>query len=124
MARTTICPYCGTSARTDENKCPNCGAPNENYTLPGAVSPEPKSIPELREYCGAREIPLREMRFFIGENYTKPRAYGIFQDGQDFVVYKNKADGQRFIRYRGRDEAHAVRELWLLLVYLCRERGI
>ena len=124
MARTTVCPYCGASVRTDESKCPGCGAPNENYTLPHNSPPEPKTIDELLEYCSARALPLKELRFFIGENYTKPRAYGIYRNGAEYVVYKNKADGSRFVRYHGPDEAHAVRELWLLLVYLCRERGL
>lgn len=33
----------------------------------------------------------------------------------EFVVYKNKDDGQRALRYRGTDEAYAVNELYLKL---------
>ena len=54
------------------------------------------------------------MRFFIGVDYKKPKAFGIYQDGDgNFVVYKNKADGSRAIRYKGTDEAYAVHELYL-----------
>ncbi|MBR1454171.1 MAG: APC family permease, partial [Lachnospiraceae bacterium] len=44
------------------------------------------------------------------------KAFGIYQaeDG-NFVVYKNKANGQRAIRYNGPDEAYAVKELFLKL---------
>ena len=69
-------------------------------------------------------MPLLRMRFFIGEDQREPKAYGIYRDGNDFIVYKNKADGQRAIRYQGPDEAHAVRELFLKLMAECRLRGI
>ncbi len=124
MAMTVNCPYCGGTLRTDESKCPRCGAPNELYTLPRTAPIEPKTIEELREYCGAKDLPLDKLRFFIGEDCRQPCAYGIFRDGDQFVVYKNKADGSRAVRYRGRDEAFAVRELYLRLVYLCREHGL
>ena len=32
-----------------------------------------------------------------------------------FIVYKNKADGTRAVRYKGTDEAYAVNELYLKL---------
>lgn len=124
MANTILCPYCGGTLRTNEAKCPRCGAPNELYTLPPEARIEPKTIEELREFCSAKKLPLDELRFFIGENYKQPRAYGIFREGDQFVVYKNKDDGSRAVRYRGPDEAFAVRELYLRLIYLCRERGL
>ena len=75
--------------------------------------PKPKTIGELLEFCNQKELPLRTMRFFIGEDYPEPKAFGIFQDADgDFVVYKNKADGSRAIRYKGSDEAHAVSEIY------------
>ena len=57
------------------------------------------------------------MRFYIGENYKLPKAFGIYQDeaSGDFIVYKNKADGTRVIRYQGGDEAYAVNEIYLKL---------
>ena len=51
-------------------------------------------------------------------------AFGIYQDGEDFVVYKNKANGERAVRYRGPDEAHAVDELFTKLLEECHNRGI
>ena len=33
----------------------------------------------------------------------------------NFVVYKNKANGQRAIRYKGNDESYAVNEIYLKL---------
>lgn len=54
-------------------------------------------------------------RFFIGEDYKEPKAFGIYQDGNRFIVYKNKADGSRAIRYDGLDEAYAVNEIYLKL---------
>jgi hypothetical protein len=54
------------------------------------------------------------MRVHLGEDYRGARAYGIYQaeDGS-FVVYKNKSDGSRAVRYQGSDEAYAVNELFL-----------
>lgn len=75
--------------------------------------PKPRTISELLGFCNYHNMPLRKMRFFIGEDYPEPRAFGIFQapDG-DFVVYKNKDDGTRAIRYKGPDEAFAVNEIY------------
>ena len=90
--------------------CPHCGA-----KLSGAnrtADKQPKTIEELRAFAVAHNLPLERMRFFIGEDFKKPRAFGIYQDGENFVVYKNKADGSRAIRYRGKDEAYAVNELY------------
>lgn len=59
-------------------------------------------------YCA--QLPPEEVtRFFIGKNITEPKAFGIYRDSTgDFVVYKNKSDGQRAIRYQGADEAYAL----------------
>ena len=75
--------------------------------------PKPRTISELLQFCNEQKMPLRSMRFFIGEDCPEPKAFGIFQgpDG-DFVVYKNKADGSRAVRYKGPDEAFAVNEIY------------
>ena len=75
---------------------------------------KPKTIEELKEYCESNGFTSEKTRFFIGENYTKPRAFGIYKDeaSGEFIVYKNKDDGNRAIRYRGADEAYAVGELY------------
>ncbi len=125
MATTSKCPYCGGLVRSDEQNCPNCGGANEKYVAPGrALDLRPKSIQELKEYCALHKLPLRDLRFFIGEDYRRPKAYGIYRDGSDFVAYKNKADGSRSIRYRGPDEAYAVRALFEKLMEMCRHMGI
>lgn len=78
----------------------------------------PKTIEELKQWYIDRNLPPEETtRFFIGKNYEYPKAFGIYFDEttEDYVVYKNKADGSRAIRYKGKDEAKAVNELFLKL---------
>ena len=125
MSSTSKCPYCGGTVRSDEKYCPHCGAKNENYTedTPRQII-QPKTIEELKEYCAERGMPLLRMRFFIGEDFKEPRAFGIFKDGDRFVVYKNKDNGSRAIRYQGPDEAYAVNELFQKLLSECHNRGI
>ena len=126
MASTSKCPFCGAVVRSDEKTCPQCGGANPQYV---SDSPrrifQPKTIAELQEYCAERGMPLQRMRFFIGENYREARAFGIYKAGDNrFVVYKNKADGSRAVRYDGPDEAFAVRELFEKLLSECHNRGI
>lgn len=95
-----------------EERCPNCGAP-----LSGAnrtANEQPKTIEELKEWYVAHHLPAPEItRFFIGKDIRDPKAFGIYKNGVgDFVVYKNKANGERAIRYQGADEAYAVNELY------------
>lgn len=78
----------------------------------------PATIEELKQWYEAMELPPEETtRFFIGKNITEPRAFGIYQaeDGS-YVVYKNKNDGTRAVRYKGDNQAYAVNELRLRLV--------
>ena len=79
----------------------------------------PKTILELSVWYEHKGLPPEEVtRFFIGKNYTKPKAYGIYKnyDTKEFIVYKNKADGTRDIRYKGRNEEFAVKQLYDRLV--------
>ena len=114
MAGKRHCPFCDHIVGTDEETCPFCGAENR----------EPKTIEELKEYCDIRGMPLSRMRFFIGVDYEKARAFGIYEDGGRFIVYKNKANGDRAVRYSGPDESYAVRELFLKLLDECHRRDI
>ncbi len=125
MGSTGKCRFCGTTLSSDERSCPHCGAPNELFVVntPRNVF-LPKTIDELKEYCAERGMPLLRMRFFIGQDYRQPKAFGIYQDGSRFVVYKNKANGERAIRYDGPDEEYAVRELLLKLLDECHNRNI
>ena len=73
----------------------------------------PKTIEALKAFCANKGMPLEKMRFFIGEDYREARAFGIYRDEDgDYVVYKNKADGSRSVRYQGPDEAYAVKEIY------------
>ena len=124
-ASTGKCPYCGSVLRSDEKRCPGCGAVNKGYIedKPRTIR-QPKTIEELKEYCAERGMPLLRMRFFVGEDFKEPKAFGIYRDGKDVVVYKNKADGSRAVRYKGPDEAHGVDELFRKLLDECHSRGI
>lgn len=106
------CDYCDNYIDETDERCPYCGAPNAHMTRSG--NGEPKTIEELLAFAQAHNLPLERMRFFIGQDYREPRAFGIYRDPEDgnFVVYKNKADGERVIRYRGDDEAFAVNEIY------------
>ncbi len=125
MASTAKCPFCGAVVTSDQKQCPDCGADNLHYVedRPERIT-HPTTIDELKEYCAERGMPLLRMRFFIGEDYKEPRAFGIYRDGDCFTVYKNKADGSRAVRYSGTDEKYAVNELWQKLLQECHNRGI
>ncbi|MDO4649032.1 MAG: hypothetical protein Q4B26_10315 [Eubacteriales bacterium] len=107
------CPYCGSLFNDTLEHCPNCGAANS-----GAVrksGDQPITIEELQKWYQDRGLPPSEVtRFFIGVDYKKPRAFGIYKDSRtgNYIVYKNKDSGQRAIRYEGSDEAYAVNELY------------
>ena len=82
--------------------------------VPNIQESSPKTIEELKEYCESNGFTSEKTRFFVGENYKEPRAFGIYKDeaSGEFIVYKNKDDGNRAIRDRGADEAYAVGELY------------
>ena len=104
------CPYCGSDINENLENCLHCGKTNENYI--------PKTIEELKRWYVNRNLPDENItRFFIGKNYTQPKAFGIYKEdsSSNFCVYKNKADGSRAVRYEGPDEAFAVKELYLRL---------
>ena len=72
------CEYCGSYVESTEENCPNCGAVNPNHQRNAAGVPQ--TIEELKDFCAKHNLPLEEMRFFIGVDYKKPRAFGIYQD--------------------------------------------
>lgn len=91
---------------------------NQPNNLPGKqltnqAKKHPKTIEELQLWYAYHHLPPEEVtRFFIGKNYTEPKAFGIYKNEYgECVVYKNKASGERAIRYQGPDEAYAVNEL-------------
>lgn len=106
------CDYCGSMVDETAKTCPKCGAPLSGVNR---VSMEqPKTIEELQAWYQAHNLPPEEVtRFFVGKNIQEPKAFGIYKtDTGDCVVYKNKADGTRAVRYQGADEAYAVNELY------------
>ncbi|MBQ7133196.1 MAG: hypothetical protein IJO20_01725 [Ruminococcus sp.] len=108
------CEYCGNFILDTESTCPNCGAVNENHHR--IVDGTPKTIKQLQVWYSTRGLPPEEVtRFFIGKDIKEPKAFGIYEENGKFVVYKNKSDGTRAIRYEGADEAYAVNELYLRL---------
>jgi len=121
MAR--YCEYCGSELTPDSFFCAACGAAVPQSGAAVQSEPEqapqrrkvqtPRTIDELTAFCERHELPLAKMRFFIGLDYPGAKAFGIYRDGDgNFVVYKNKADGSRAVRYRGPDEAFAVKEIF------------
>ena len=148
MNEKRLCRYCGNDIPDGVKICPNCGAlvddaysvgaggtavmydtavqtePEREIMSEEAAITNPQTIEELQKYCAQKGMPLLRMRFFIGEDYKEPKAFGIYRDGSDFVVYKNKDTGVRAIRYRGPDEAYAVNEIYEKLLSECHKRGI
>jgi len=106
-----ICKYCDGYLLDTDEVCPHCAAPNE-YLMRSADG-IPKTIEQLKAFAVSKNLPLQQMRFFLGVDMREPRAFGIYKDEEDnFIVYKNKSNGERVIRYRGKDEAYAVNELY------------
>ena len=106
------CEYCDSMFDDTLEKCPSCGAPNPNVRR--STSDQPTTIEGLKEWYASKGLPPEEVtRFFIGKDYRGAKAFGIYRDERtgNFVVYKNKADGSRAVRYEGTDEAYAVNEL-------------
>jgi len=108
------CEYCGGMFEDTLEKCPHCGAVNAN--IKRMADKTPQTMDDLYAWYAAHNLPPYETtRFFLGIDYKKPKAFGIYKDGENFIVYKNKADGTRAVRYKGTDEAYAVNEIYLKL---------
>lgn len=108
------CEYCGGYISDKDERCPNCGAVNSQYNR--SADNIPKTIEQLKDWYKVMKLPPEETtRFFIGKDTHAPKAFGIYQVGDVFVVYKNKSDGKRAIRYEGTDEAYAVNEIYMKL---------
>jgi hypothetical protein len=110
------CEYCGSMFDDTLEVCPACGAPNKNVRR--STADQPTTIEELQAWYASKGLPPYETtRFFIGENYQGAKAFGIYKEenSDKFVVYKNKADGSRAVRYEGTDEAFAVNEIFMRL---------
>lgn len=110
----SVCEYCGAYVSEEEEFCNQCGAVNPNFKR--SIDGTPKTIEELKAWYKSKNLPPQETtRFFIGENYEGARAFGIYEENGEYIVYKNKDDGSRAVRYKGRDQAYAVNEIYLKL---------
>lgn len=107
------CDYCGNYFDDTLEKCPSCGAPNDHIAR--SSNEQPETIQQLQQWYQSHNLPPENVtRFFIGKNVKEKRAFGIYKDENtgNFVVYKNKDNGQRAVRYEGKDEKYAVNELY------------
>lgn len=106
------CDYCNSMIDETLESCPHCGAPLSGVNR--TASGQPQTIEELQAWYVAHNLPPEYItRFFIGKDIKEPKAFGIYKNETgDFVVYKNKANGERAIRYQGSDEKYAVNELY------------
>lgn len=80
----------------------------------------PRTIESLRVWADVMKLPLDRMNICIGEDcpVSKGKKYGVYKDGDDFIVYKNHNDKEhRDIRYQGPDESVAVGMLYERMVY-------
>ena len=108
------CNYCGSFIDDALPNCPHCGAVNEHMVRFSEQTP--KTIAELQEWYRARNLPPEDVtRFYIGKDVKQARAFGIYEKDGKFIVYKNKSDGSRAVRYEGQDEAYAVNEIYMKL---------
>ena len=106
------CDYCGNMIEENSKTCPHCGAALSGVNR--MAGGEPQTIEQLKQWYIDHDLPPEKVtRFFIGKDIKAPKAFGIYKNSVgDFVVYKNKANGERAIRYQGGDEAYAVNELY------------
>ena len=94
MSSTSQCKYCGSTVSSSDKNCPNCGAPNEGYVAETERRIfMPQTIEELKEYCAERGMPLLKMRFFIGEDYRNPKAFGIYREAMRYRNSQYSAGG-------------------------------
>lgn len=108
-----ICEYCGNQISDTEPKCPICGGVNR--LVKRSVSDQPLTIEEFKEWYRSKGLPPYEVtRFFIGEDYKEPKAFGIYKDSVTgkVTVYMNASNGERKVRYEGFDETYGVNELY------------
>ena len=109
MPSTSQCKYCGSAVSSSDQNCPNCGAPNEGYVAETKRQIFlPVTIDELKEYCAERGMPLLKMRFFIGEDYRHPRAFGIYKDGKDTF----RVQGGKIIRLANVTDAKNAEQIY------------
>ena len=99
------CPLCGAPVAVEEEPEPEVPAQQPEQT--------PRTVAELLALCDSFETDPAAHRFYIGKDEKDATGYGLFVDEfGDYVFYHNHRSHQRSIRYKGRDEAYAVGELY------------
>lgn len=58
------CDYCGSFIDDTDDICPHCGGVNEHVMR--SADGIPKTVEELQAFCRAKNLPLTQMRFYIG----------------------------------------------------------
>ena len=82
------CEYCDGYVQDTEERCPTCGAVNENHKR--TADDTPKTIKELQDWYKSKNLPPEEVtRFFIGKDIKEPNAFGVYEEYGNFIVYKN-----------------------------------
>ncbi len=79
----------------------------------------PQTIEELKKWYQSQALPPADVtRMFIDCDYDGTCAYGIYKKeaNNEFVVYKNKPDGSRYVKYSGTNEIEAVKEFYLKMI--------
>ena len=90
------CEYCGHYMDDTKESCPRCGAVNRYYRRTAPDTPQ--TIEQLQSWYAARNLPPEHItRFFIGKDVKEPKAFGIYEEDGNYIVYKNKANGERAI---------------------------
>ena len=116
------CNYCGNQVDDFLTNCPVCRNPLPvngptkgpvlNYDAPKYIKTEhavPTTIEEFQKLIVVNSYPSAEAsHFYIGQNVSHPKAFGICKEFNSIIIYLNKADGTRVIKYRGNDEQYAV----------------
>ena len=106
------CEYCGSYIEESEEFCKQCGAVNPNFKR--AIDGIPKTIAELKKWYEQRNLPPKEVtRFFIGENFKGPRAFGIYEENGEYIVDKEiETIIEEKALFPRNDELITVANLW------------
>ncbi len=126
MPNDKYCAFCGAELSEKEVFCPKCGTYDQSETEPQDrfTVIRPRSIEELKVYCGEHGIPCSRIGFFVDEDVVEPFANGIYRDGARVIVYENSPNGFRNIGYMGESEEAAVELFFPHLIDQCHEFGI
>lgn len=122
-----ICKNCGQTFGNSEKQCPYCDYVVKTRKVVDRKMPS--TIKELEEWYYIKDLPpCRVTRFYIGKNLKRKRVFGIYkgENTGNYIVYKNKDNGERSVRYEGPSEKVAVREFYLRLkqeINLQKERA-